>query len=131
MPPAQPPPVRRASTGTLQACPRQRRKGVGIGACRNGEGLIETSGAIYCEIPVERRRLGNLTASKALLEFAPPNHLLVNKIRLTFEASADTIKAAMVAAYGKPTEDDDFFYWENGADTSKLYKSGPTCSVRA
>jgi hypothetical protein len=98
-------------------------KAVGVTGCRNGQGLTESSDAIYCEIPSQFRKLGDLTASKAILEFKAPQHLLVSQIRLSFAEPTEAVKAAMSAAFGQSTEDETYIYWKRGSETGKLYKS--------
>ena len=108
--------------GYAAGMPKIAAKAAGVVGCRSGQGITEASDAIYCEIPTSHRKLGNLIASKALLEFKAPQHSSVSQVRLSFEAPIEAVKGAMVGAYGQPTEDEDYFYWERGSETGKLYK---------
>lgn len=112
-----------AFNGYSAGMTKENAKSIGVVACRNGTGLPETSDSIYCDIPTERRRLGSLTAAKATLEFRAPRHNTVHEIRLTFNAPVEAVYSAMVATYGKSVDDEDYFYWERGPETGKLYKS--------
>ena len=73
---------------------------------------------------MRKAKLGAITATKANLEFKLPKHDHVNEIHLTFEAPLNTVLTAMDSAYGKHTEDEEYFYWQRGGnETIKLFKS--------
>ena len=101
---------------------KEAAKSLGAEACKHGAGLTEKKDAIYCDIPLSKRSLGLITATKATLEFNAPSHASVNQIRLSFAAPTEAVKNELQNSYGKPTQDEDFYYWERGSETGKLYK---------
>jgi hypothetical protein len=95
----------------------------GMGSCRYGDGIGETSDAFYCDIPEQQRKLGPIAATKALLEFPLTSRNRVAEIRLTFAASEEQTKAALITAYGPPTRQENepsYLIWERGPETLKL-----------
>jgi hypothetical protein len=67
-------------------------KSLGAEACRHGTGLTEDKDAIYCDIPLSKRSLGLITASKGTLEFKAPSYATVNQISLSFAAPTEAVK---------------------------------------
>jgi hypothetical protein len=97
---------------------------VGYGVCRNGDGVGEQSDSFFCEIPLAKRKLGTLNASKGYIEFKQPKHANIYKIHLTFEATLDTVLATMVTTYGHPEDGEYYYIWEHGGnETIRLFKS--------
>lgn len=78
-------------------------KAVGVTGCRTGQGLTESSDAIYCEIPSQFRKLGDLTANRAILDSKAPQHSSVCQICISFSAPTEAVKSAMSAAFGQST----------------------------
>lgn len=97
-------------------------KSLGAEACRHGTGITEDKDAIICDIPLSKRSLGLITASKGTLKFKAPSHAIVNQISLSFAVPTEAVKNALQISYGEPTQDEDFYYWERGSETGKLYK---------
>lgn len=93
---------------------------VGVENCRNGESTSEDKDALYCDIPASSRKLGELVARKATLEFVGPRHESLNQIRLEFVKPVEAVKSATFALYGTPQYDGQRYTWEQGSQTVSL-----------
>ena len=93
---------------------------VGVENCRAGASTSEDTEALYCDIPVAGRKLGDFTARKATLEFVGPQHDSLNQIRLEFVKVVEVVKSEMFAAYGTPRYDGQAYLWEQGPQTVSL-----------
>lgn len=93
---------------------------VGLENCRDGASTSEDSTSRYCDIPAANRQLGGIVARRATLEFAGLQHDALNQIRLEFVKPVESVKAAMLAAYGTPRFDGQTYLWEQGTQTVSL-----------
>jgi len=89
----------------------------GVENCREAASTSEDKDAVYCDIPVASRKLGELTARRGTLEFVGPQHDSLNQIRLEFVKPVESVKSAMLAAYGAPRYDGQTYVWEQDSQT--------------
>jgi hypothetical protein len=92
----------------------------GVENCRDAASASEDKDAVYCDIPAASRKLGDITARKATLEFVGPQHDSLNQIRLEFVRPVESVKSAMLASYGTPQYDGQTYVWQQDAQTVSL-----------
>ena len=93
---------------------------VGVENGRDAASASEDKDAVYCDIPGPNRKLGEFVARKGTLEFVGPQHDSLNQIRLEFVKAVESVKSAMLAAYGTPRYDGQTYLWEQGSQTVSL-----------
>jgi hypothetical protein len=91
---------------------RAQAEQLGVENCRDAASASEDKEAVYCDMLAVNRKLGDVTARKATLEFVGPQHDSLSQIRLEFLKPVESVKAAMLAAYGAPRYDGQTYLWE-------------------
>jgi hypothetical protein len=106
--------------GYFAGMSRTQAAEAGVENCREATSASEDKRAMYCDVPAASRKLGEITARRATLEFMGPQHDSLNQIRLEFVKPVEAVKAAMLASYGTPRYDGQTYVWEQASQTVSL-----------
>lgn len=120
VPPLSSPAASPGFNGYFAGMSRTQAAEAGVENCREAASASEDKSAIYCDIPAASRKLGEITARRATLEFVGPKHDALNQIRLEFVKPVEAVKAAMLASYGIPRYDGQTYVWEQASQTVSL-----------